>query len=72
MHRWIRRACVLLVVVGLLMGAAIGTAWLLFRLYGPDLVRAELEDALSSAFGRPLASGPSRSVRGWLACESPA
>ena len=57
MRRWVRRASVLLAVVGLLMGVAVGTAWVLFRLYGPDLMRAELERALSSAFGRPAHVG---------------
>jgi autotransporter translocation and assembly factor TamB len=57
MRGWARRALVLLTVVGLLLAAAVGTAWILFRMYGPDLMRAELERALSSAFGRPAHVG---------------
>jgi ribosomal protein S19 len=50
---WMRRGRILLVVVGLLLGAAAGAAWVLFQLYGPDRIRTELERALSTASGRP-------------------
>ena len=53
MRDWRRRGRILLVVVALLLGAAAGAAWVLFHLYGPERVRAELEHALSTASGRP-------------------
>ncbi len=38
----------------LLLGACVATAWVLFRLRGPELIRAELEGALVKALGRPV------------------
>jgi autotransporter translocation and assembly factor TamB len=66
MRRWARRGCVLLVVVGLLLGVAVGAAWILFRLYGADLARTQLERALSAAFDRPARVG-AVTFRPWLA-----
>ena len=48
--RWI---LIGLVGLALILGASVATAWILFRLRGPELVRAELEGALVTALGRP-------------------
>jgi autotransporter translocation and assembly factor TamB len=66
MRGWMRRGRVLLVVVGLLLGAAAGAAWVLFQVYGPDRIRTELERALSTASGRP-ARVEAVTFRPWLA-----
>src|SRR5262249_55332879 len=66
MRTWVRRASILLMVLGLLIGALVATAWVLFRLYGPEFMRAELERALSSALGRP-ARVEAVMFRPWLA-----
>src|SRR5262249_26631132 len=54
MPRMIRRALVALAVAGLLVGVAVGAAGIIFRLYGPDLARAQLGGALATALGRPV------------------
>jgi autotransporter translocation and assembly factor TamB len=61
-----RRALVALAVGGLLAGVAVGAAWIAFRLYGPDLIRAELERGLASALGR-AARVDAVSFRPWAA-----
>src|SRR5262245_66112346 len=66
MPRLIRRALVVLAVAGLLVGLAVGAAWTIFRLYGPDLVRAQLERALAAGFARP-AHVDAVSFRPWAA-----
>ena len=52
-RRLIRWILVGLAALVLLLGACVATAWILFRLRGPELVRAELEGALVTALGRP-------------------
>ena len=66
MRGFLRHGRVLLLVVGLLLGMIVGTAWVLFQLYGSDLVRTELERALTTAFGRPARVG-AVTFRPWLA-----
>src|SRR5262245_23648422 len=66
MRRMVRRALVALAVVGLLVGVAMGAAWIVFRLYGPDLVRGQLESALATALGRS-ARVDAVSFRPWAA-----
>src|SRR5262249_49651465 len=66
MARLIRRGLVALAVAGLLVGVAVGAAWTIFRLYGPDLVRAQLERALADALARP-ARVDAVSFRPWAA-----
>jgi autotransporter translocation and assembly factor TamB len=53
-RRLIRWSLVGLAALVLLLGACVATAWVLFRLRGPELVRAELEGALVTALGRPV------------------
>src|SRR5262249_45976383 len=53
-------------VVGLLVVLTAGTAWVLFQLYGPDVARAQVERALSAAFGRPAHVG-AVAFRPWVA-----
>ena len=53
-RRLIRWSLVGLAALVLLLGAGVATAWILFRLRGPELVRAELEGALVTALGRPV------------------
>ena len=52
-RRLIRWTLVGLAALVLLLGAGVATAWILFRLRGPELIRAELEGALVTALGRP-------------------
>ena len=52
-RRLIRWSLVGLAALVLLLGACVATAWVLFRLRGPELIRAELEGALVTALGRP-------------------
>jgi autotransporter translocation and assembly factor TamB len=52
-RRLIRWSLVGLAGLALLLGAGVATAWVLFRLRGPELIRAELEGALVTALGRP-------------------
>src|SRR5262245_1376664 len=66
MRGWVRHGRVLLLVVGLLLGAVAGAGWVLFRLYGADLVRTEIERALTTAFDRPARVGV-LTFRPWLA-----
>jgi autotransporter translocation and assembly factor TamB len=53
-RRLIRWSLVGLAALVLLLGACVATAWVLFRLRGPELVRAELEGALVTTLGRPV------------------
>jgi autotransporter translocation and assembly factor TamB len=66
MRGWMRRGRVLLMVVGGLIVLAVGTAWVLFELYGPDVARTQLERALSAALGRPARVG-AVTFRPWVA-----
>jgi autotransporter translocation and assembly factor TamB len=66
MRPWVRRARVVLLVVGLLLVLAVGTAWILFQLHGPELARTQLEQALSAALGRPARVG-AVTFRPWTA-----
>ena len=52
-RRLVRWSLVGLAGLALLLGASVATAWVLFRLRGPELIRAELEGALVTALGRP-------------------
>src|SRR6185503_11279226 len=52
-RRLVRWSLVGLAGLALLFGACVATAWVLFRLRGPELIRAELEGALVTALGRP-------------------
>ena len=52
-RRLIRWTLVGLAALVLLLGVGVATAWILFRLRGPELIRAELEGALVTALGRP-------------------
>ena len=52
-RRLVRWSLVGLAGLALLLGACVATAWVLFRLRGPELIRAELEGALVTALGRP-------------------
>ena len=52
-RRLIRWSLIGLAALALLLGAGVATAWVLFRLRGPELIRAELEGALVTALGRP-------------------
>jgi len=52
-RRLIRWTLIGLAALVLLLGVGVATAWILFRLRGPELIRAELEGALVTALGRP-------------------
>lgn len=56
-RRLIRWSLVGFAALVLLLGACVATAWVLFRLRGPELIRAELEGALVTALGRPARVG---------------
>jgi len=56
-RRLLRWSLVGLAALVLLLGACVATAWVLFRLRGPELIRAELEGALVTALGRPARVG---------------
>ena len=56
-RRLVRWSLVGLAALVLLLGACVATAWVLFRLRGPELIRAELEGALVTALGRPARVG---------------
>jgi hypothetical protein len=56
-RRLVRWSLVGLAGLALLFGACVATAWVLFRLRGPELIRAELEGALVTALGRPARVG---------------
>jgi len=48
-RRLIRWTLIGLAALVLLLGVGVATAWILFRLRGPELIRAELEGALVTA-----------------------
>ena len=56
-RRLVRWSLVGLAALVLLLGACVATAWVLFRLRGPELIRAELEGALVTALGRSARVG---------------